>query len=117
MRQERLNDAAIALNRILSRNGIKFGIFGGYAVGILGGPRESKDVDCLASVTKKQIISLLDGKEGFQCIPQSREDYVAFFWSERPVLVEIFCERFPGEFARIMLDSCDLHVATNLANT
>lgn len=79
MRQERLHDAAIALNRMISRNGIKSGIFGGYAMGILGGPRESKDVDCLASVTKQQIISLLDGKEGFQCIPQGREDYVAFF--------------------------------------
>ena len=102
MHRGRLNDAAIALNRILSRNGVKFGIFGGYAVATLGGPRESKDVDCLASVTKQQIISLLSGKEGFEYLSQGREDYVAFFWSDKPnreraVLVEIFCERFPGK--------------------
>ncbi|OAA61259.1 hypothetical protein SPI_05283 [Niveomyces insectorum RCEF 264] len=82
MIQERLNDAAIALHRVLSRENISYGIFGGYAIGIMGGVRESKDVDCLASVSKSQIIQLLDKKEGFQAIPQSREDYVAFFWSD-----------------------------------
>ncbi|KAI1108469.1 ser/Thr protein phosphatase [Nemania sp. NC0429] len=97
----RLNDAAIALHRILSREGINFGIFGGYAIGAVGGVRESKDVDCLASITKAQVIQLLDNQEGFRVIPQSREDYVAFFWSDQSdsrnaVLVEIFCEQFPG---------------------
>ncbi|KAM5353173.1 hypothetical protein ACJZ2D_016934 [Fusarium nematophilum] len=80
---------------------VDFGIFGGYAIGTMGGARESKDIDCLASVIKEQIISLLDNKEGFQAISQSRQDYVAFLWSDRPdrshaVLVEIFCEQFPG---------------------
>jgi len=103
MHQARLNDAAIALHRILSAHHVKFGIFGGYAVATLGGPRESKDVDCLASVNKQQIIGLLDGKSGFQAIPQSRQDYVAFLWSDKPnreraVLVEIFCEGFPGNY-------------------
>ena len=103
MHQGRLNDAAIALHRVLSANLIKFGIFGGYAIATLGGPRESKDVDCLASVNKQQIISLLDGEAGFQAIPQSRQDYVAFLWSDKPnrdraVLVEIFCESFPGKY-------------------
>jgi hypothetical protein len=90
------------LNRVLAQNNVKFGIFGGYAVAILGGPRESKDVDCLVSVTKPQILGLLDGQAGFVAVPQSRQDYVAFLWSEKPnreraVLVEIFCEGFPGE--------------------
>ncbi|TWU76674.1 hypothetical protein ED733_008476 [Metarhizium rileyi] len=98
---ERLNDAAIALHRVLSREQVTFGIFGGYAVATFGGPRESKDVDCIASVSKDQIIRLLNDKEGFKVIPQSRKDYVAFFWSDRTdrgnaVLVEIFCEKFPG---------------------
>ncbi|KAH7237913.1 ser/Thr protein phosphatase [Fusarium solani] len=57
------------------REGINFGIFGGYAIGTMGGTRESKDIDCLASVTKEQIISLLDNKEGFQAISQNRQDY------------------------------------------
>ncbi|KAI0474009.1 hypothetical protein GGR56DRAFT_649980 [Xylariaceae sp. FL0804] len=101
MIQQRLNDAAIALHRVLSHRGVHFGIFGGYAIGAIGGVRESKDIDCLASVTKEQIIHLLDHKEGFQAIPQTRQDYVAFLWSDRPdrknaVLVEIFCEKFPG---------------------
>ncbi|KAI1073495.1 ser/Thr protein phosphatase [Whalleya microplaca] len=98
---ERLNDAAIALHRVLSRERINFGIFGGYAIAAIGGVRESKDVDCLASVSKAQVIQLLDGKEGFQAIPQSRQDFVAFFWSDKPdrrnaVLVEIFREQFPA---------------------
>ncbi|KAG6011312.1 hypothetical protein E4U43_008399 [Claviceps pusilla] len=98
----RLNDAAIALHRVLSREQIAFGIFGGYAVATFGGPRESKDVDCIASVSRDQVIQLLNGKDGFQLIPQTRQDYVAFFWSDptergnKVVLVEIFCEKFPG---------------------
>jgi hypothetical protein len=102
MIQERLNDAAIALHRILNQANVRFGIFGGYAIGVLGGVRESKDIDCIASISKQQIITLLDKKEGFEAIPQSRQDYVAFFWSDKPdrsnaVLVEIFCEQFAGE--------------------
>ncbi|WEW54789.1 hypothetical protein PRK78_000214 [Emydomyces testavorans] len=101
MYQARLNDASIALFRVLHSAGIKHGIFGGYAIAVLGGPRESKDVDCIASVSKAQIISILNNKEGFQYIDQSRDDYVAFLWSDRPdraqaVLVEIFVEAFEG---------------------
>ena len=103
MIQGRLNDAAIALYRILSEAGIKHGIFGGYAIGALGGPRESKDIDCIAAVSKQEIIGILDGKQGFEYLPQSREDYVAFFWSDKPgkersVLVEMFVENFPGKY-------------------
>ncbi|KAL2368937.1 hypothetical protein BDBG_06427 [Blastomyces gilchristii SLH14081] len=101
VQQARLNDAAIALHRVLSGQQVKFGIFGGYAVSTLGGPRESKDVDCIASVNKQQILNILDGKNGFVAVPQLRQDYVAFLWSDKPsreraVLVEIFCEGFPG---------------------
>ncbi|KAL9107831.1 MAG: hypothetical protein Q9227_007346 [Pyrenula ochraceoflavens] len=101
MLQSRLSDAAMALHRVLTTNGVRFGIFGGYAIGVLGGPRASKDVDCLASVNKGQIIGLLSEEEGFTAVPQSRTDYVAFLWSDQPdrrqaVLVEIFCEQFPG---------------------
>jgi hypothetical protein len=65
MNQERLNDAAIALYGVLSTANVKHGIFGGYAIGTSGGPRESKDINCIASVNKQQIISLLNGKDGF----------------------------------------------------
>lgn len=101
MHQARLNDAAIALSQVLDKSSITFGIFGGYAIAAHGGQRESKDIDCLAAVTKQQILDLLDGKQGFVAVPQAREDYVAFLWSDKPnrqnaVLVEIFCENFPG---------------------
>lgn len=101
MYQQRLNDAAIALQQVLGAANIKFGIFGGYAVVTLGGVRESKDIDCVAKGTKAQIIALLDNKNGFAVLPQTRQDYVAFFWSapgdnRNSVLVEIFPEQFPG---------------------
>lgn len=76
MLQQRLNDAAITLYKVLTQENINFGIFGGYAIGAIGGVRESKDVDCLASTSKEEIVQLLDGKEGFVAIPQTRTDYV-----------------------------------------
>ncbi|KYG41990.1 hypothetical protein M433DRAFT_74721 [Acidomyces richmondensis BFW] len=97
--QARMNDAAIALSRLLAAAAIKFGIFGGFAISTHGGPRESKDIDCLAASYKAELLRLLDGKGGFTAVPQSRDDYVAFMWSDKPdrsrgVLVEIFPERF-----------------------
>jgi hypothetical protein len=106
MHQARLNDAAIALSRILDKQPIYFGFFGGYAINAYGGQRECKDIDCIADATKQQIINVLDGKEGFVKAPiQTTEDYVAFLWSEQPnrqnpVLVEIWCDQFPGKFIR-----------------
>lgn len=102
MRQSRLSDAAIAVHSVLSKADLKFGIFGGYALSILGNPRETAGVDCLVAVDKQQIVDVMDGKEGFVVIPQTRLDYVAFLWTERPdkreaVLVQIFCEKFPGK--------------------
>ncbi|OAP54568.1 hypothetical protein AYL99_11016 [Fonsecaea erecta] len=101
MMQARLNDAAIELYQLLDKANIKHGIFGGYAIGALGGPRENKDIDCIASTSKEALVQLLDGNSGFQCIPQSRTDYVAFLWSDRAdrgnaVLVEVFVEQFEG---------------------
>ncbi len=61
MIQARLNDAAIRLCQLLDAANIKHGIFGGYAIGVLGGPRESKDIDCIASTSKQALIHLLDG--------------------------------------------------------
>lgn len=126
MPTDRLHDAALALHQILGRANIKYGVFGGYAVSVLGGVRESKDVDCLASVTKNDIIKLLDGTNGFTAIPQTREDYVGFFWSEpgkgsaiqpNSVLVEIFCDSFPGMSKGFLLPLCgrsELRAKSNL---
>lgn len=101
MIRSRLNDAAIALHAVLAAANFKYGIFGGYAVSILGGPRETKDIDCLASASKEQIVALLHGTDGFEYIDQNRTDYVAFLWSDKPrdsraVLVEIFVDQFQG---------------------
>ncbi|KAK4987614.1 hypothetical protein LTR66_007550 [Elasticomyces elasticus] len=89
-----LNDAAIALRQVLGPTDFVFGIFGGYACGALGGPRISKDVDCLVNATKEQIVRELNGKCGFTWTGNTRKDYVAFLWSvkgtEAPVLVECF---------------------------
>ncbi|KAI2463150.1 hypothetical protein F4781DRAFT_426593 [Annulohypoxylon bovei var. microspora] len=101
MTRDKLNDAAIVLNRVFRSEGIKYGIFGGYAIGTFGGTRSTKDIDCLASTSKEQVLKLLTLKDGFEPISQSRDDYVAFLWDEKvnstnPVLVEVFCEKFPG---------------------
>lgn len=107
MQLTRLNDAAIALHRVLASANVKHGIFGGYAVAALGGPRDSKDIDCLASVSKAQIVQLLNGRDGFTMLDSARNDYVAFFWSEKAkdphaVLVEIFTESFPCKLGKAL---------------
>lgn len=78
--QGNLNDAAIAVSKVLTEHGIQHGVFGGWAVATLGGPRESKDIDCLVATNRATSLDLLDKKHGFVLIPQMREDYVAFFW-------------------------------------
>ncbi|UNI24653.1 hypothetical protein JDV02_010385 [Purpureocillium takamizusanense] len=117
MIQERLNDAAIALHRVLGREHIRFGIFGGYAIGATGGVRESKGVDCLVSASKAQIMQLLTSRHGFQAIPSRsrQEDHVAFQWSDRPdgrdaVVVAMYFERFPGSRHALGAGACN-HVA------
>jgi hypothetical protein len=74
MIQGRLNDAAIALHQVFQQANIKHGIFGCYAIASLGGPRESKDVDCIAAVSKEQIVQVLNGRNGFVFINQTRQD-------------------------------------------
>jgi hypothetical protein len=47
-------NAPLLLEReVLQQANIKHGIFGGYAVASFGGPRESKDADCIAAVSKE----------------------------------------------------------------
>ncbi|KAI1135555.1 hypothetical protein F5Y05DRAFT_416228 [Hypoxylon sp. FL0543] len=101
MLRERLNDAAIALYRVFSRAGVSFGIFGGHAIQVFGSPRSTKDIDCLARITKLQVIQLFHEQEGFRVVSQVRDDYALLFWFDpakkhNPVVVEIFCEQFPG---------------------
>jgi len=52
---------------ILSRANINIGIFGGYAITVLREVREHKDIDCIASVSKEQVIGIQGEKEGFCC--------------------------------------------------
>ncbi|KAI9768677.1 MAG: hypothetical protein M1839_003985 [Geoglossum umbratile] len=99
MRQDRLNDAAIALSRVLSTNSIKHGIFGGCAVAALGGPCEAKDIDCLVASDKQRVLDLLGGKGDFQAVSQASEGFVAFSWDDgsggQPVDVELSLGEFP----------------------
>lgn len=109
MHQSTLNDAALALSRILSFYKIKHGYFGGWSVLATGATyRESKDLDVLVAASKSTIHSVLSQKRGWLEIPQCREDYVAFFWNDSEfdpeggrgmVLVEMFVgqhrDRFP----------------------
>ncbi|KAI2620911.1 hypothetical protein GGS26DRAFT_601501 [Hypomontagnella submonticulosa] len=111
MWKERFHDAAIALHRILGPQNIRYGIFGGYAISVMQGVRSTKDIDCLVSASKDQVIRLLDKKGGFNLAPSSPEDYVLFEWSDLPdgkceILVEIFCTDFPG--ATYTLDNVTL---------
>ncbi|KAK5448000.1 hypothetical protein LTS15_009024 [Exophiala xenobiotica] len=101
MIQARLSNAATRLHQLLNKANIQHKIIGGYAIGVLGGPRESKDIDCIASTSKQALAQLLNGKSGFQYVTQSPNDYVAFLWSDRAdrgnaVLVEVFVEQFEG---------------------
>lgn len=104
MLHQQLTDAAIALTLAFNQAGIVSGIFGGYAINAFGGERLAKDIDCLADLTKAKAVSVLDGKIGFNLVPQTREDYVAFVWKEKPeskahVLVEVFPSKYPGMLA------------------
>jgi hypothetical protein len=73
MIQARLNDAAIALSRILHEAGTKHGVFGGFAIVSLG---ETKDIDCIASVSKQQVIQYC---------------FLAMLVAECPLAVQMTC--------------------------
>ncbi len=90
------------LSKILTEAGIKHGVFGGFAITVLGGPRESKDVDC---------------SNGFTFIPQPSPDYAAFLWSAKPedkgnMLVELFVDTFKGKLLRFDFVSLPLIVVS-----
>jgi hypothetical protein len=72
MIQARLNNTAIALYRAFYSANVKHGIFGGYAIGVLGGPRKSKDINCIALISKQDAIDLLGGKGGFNLLIKAR---------------------------------------------
>lgn len=94
MRDGRLNDAAIAVNKALLEARVTFGIFGGFAVGVHGGPRESKDIDCVVNCQKEWLVTFLSSKKDFLYTNNTRPDYAAFFWgNDKPgngVLIEFF---------------------------
>ncbi|KAI0015795.1 hypothetical protein F4780DRAFT_783816 [Xylariomycetidae sp. FL0641] len=98
----RLNDVGIALNRVLVAAGVRHGIFGGYAISNLKGPRVTKDVDCLANADRHRLVQLLDKHEGFTVIPQEHQDRAVFLWSGpdrdpvKTVRVNVYCTAFPG---------------------
>jgi len=51
--------------------------------------------------SKEQVVKALDRKQGFVVVPQGREDYVAFLWSDHAnrsdaVLLEFFVTDFEG---------------------
>lgn len=61
-----LADASIALSRILTKNKIKFGLFGEYAVTLHGGTRACTKLDCRIATSKDRLLRLLEGKGGFR---------------------------------------------------
>jgi len=102
MHQTTLNDAALALSRVLTFHRIHHTFFGGFAILATGADhRESKDLDVLVSAPKSTITHILSDRRDWLEIPHSREDYVAYFWNsssfstsplepKHMVLVEMF---------------------------
>ncbi|KAJ6264914.1 hypothetical protein Dda_1067 [Drechslerella dactyloides] len=108
MRQSTLTSAAVALSTVLTSHRISHAFFGGWAVIAKGADRESKDLDVLVKAEKDDIVNLLTkgmvGLKGedvgtWMVIPQSRSDYVAFFWKATPTSTEmVLVELFIGTF-------------------
>ncbi|KAI6850013.1 hypothetical protein KC343_g2432 [Hortaea werneckii] len=86
----KLADAAIAMNKALEALGVDFGIFGGYAIAVLGGPRESKDIDCTVNCTKDWLVEKLSQVEGFRSMGNTRPDLAQFIYGDSGVLIECF---------------------------
>ncbi|KAI0378524.1 hypothetical protein F5Y04DRAFT_283752 [Hypomontagnella monticulosa] len=100
MLRERLHDTAIELHHILSQKNLRFGIFGGYAIAVMQGVRDTSDIDCLVSASKDDVIEVLDGKGSFILLPSPRQDYALFHWRDLPtgrypVQVKMFFTHFP----------------------
>lgn len=114
MHHQVLCDAAIACSMILTAHNVPHAFFGGFAIieACRGnGPayRESKDIDCLVSGHKDDVVQMFEGREGWMVIPQGREDYVAFFWKNpvggEMVLVELFVGTLPFSLYRIKAEA------------
>ena len=86
----KLSDAAIAICKALDELGVDFGIFGGYAIAMLGGPRESKDIDCVVNCDKEWLVRQLSRIEGFQSMGNTRPDLAQFIFGNSNVLLELF---------------------------
>lgn len=106
MLQQRLADIAITLFNVLhEKNGIRFGLFGDYAVSVVldeEWPRGADNINCIVSTSKDKLTKALDEKEGFVALPQAHEDHVIFLWTElpnrsNPIMVECFCEYLSSE--------------------
>ena len=85
----KMSDVAIALAQVFEQLGVEFGIFGGYAVACLGGPRESKDIDCVVNCDKNWLVQQLSQVQNFRSMGNVRED-VAIYVAQHDVTVELF---------------------------
>ena len=99
--QPLLEEAAVQMAKLLDDGGVRYALFGGLAVSALGGPRGSKDVDCLAGASKERLVQILDKHDGFAFSGNNRPDYIMFFWkpaanSRESILVELFPAAFNG---------------------
>lgn len=85
-----LSEAAIALSTALNTLGVERGIFGGYAVAVLGGPRASKDIDCAVDCNKEWLVEKLSTIDGFTFTGNVRADLAVFLWGDKSILIELF---------------------------
>jgi hypothetical protein len=98
-----LGDAAIALSRALSTLGVEHGVFGGYAVAVLGGPRASKDIDCAVNCQKEWLVRNLSAVEGFKFTGNARPDLVVFLYGDKNILIELFPSTFNQHCVEVSL--------------
>lgn len=104
-----LADASIALSHVLTKRKVKFGLFGEYAVTLLGGQRSCTKLDCRIATTKDTLLQILDGKRGFRagkplCRPGG-SGAAGFLWNSKKdksrkstVWVLFRCDDCPGKF-------------------
>ncbi|KAH9828467.1 hypothetical protein Tdes44962_MAKER02385 [Teratosphaeria destructans] len=74
----------------LRKLNVQYGIFGGYAIATLGGPRESKDIDCVVGCTKEWLVSMLSQVKDFHFMGNLRPDLAQFIYGDRNILIELF---------------------------
>lgn len=59
----------------------------------LGGPRESKDLDCVVNCDKEWLVQRLSRVAGFRSMNNIRTDLAQFIFGEANLLVESFPSR------------------------